>query len=382
MKVRQAFNSKLFYRLISLFFALLLSFYVTSEKGNTTRSGNSGTFGSSLVSNKTITLETDLKLNVNSDKYFVSGYPDVVKVKISGPSALVIAAKNTQNFEIYADLNDLKPGVHTVRLKDSGLSSELTVKIIPEKITVQISKKKIKKTAVQVRYDSNRIASGYAAGEAYSSQAYVTVTGAAKDINNLDKVVANLNLPRNANETYAKNVALQALDESGKVLNVVISPADVTATVPIYTASASKRVPINLVARGEGVSNMKYSFSSDTKTVTVHGTKEALSKLNRLDVPVSITGVTADTVENVRLSPSQSGITAISPTTITVNVSVSQKEASTAQKQNQASSQAETSSASSTKETVATDDSSSEATSSSSTSSQLSSSSSSDEAEN
>ena len=81
------------------FFALLLSFYVTSEKGNTTRSGNSGTFGSSLVSNKTITLETDLKLNVNSDKYFVSGYPDVVKVKISGPSALVIAAKNTQNFE-------------------------------------------------------------------------------------------------------------------------------------------------------------------------------------------------------------------------------------------------------------------------------------------
>lgn len=381
MKVRQAFNSKLFYRLISLFFALLLSFYVTSEKGNTTRSGNSGTFGSSLVSNKTITLETDLKLNVNSDKYFVSGYPDVVKVKISGPSALVIAAKNTQNFEIYADLNDLKPGVHTVRLKDSGLSSELTVKIIPEKITVQISKKKTKKTAVQVRYDSNRIASGYAAGEAYSSQAYVTVTGAAKDINNLDKVVANLNLPRNANETYAKNVALQALDESGKVLNVVISPANVTATVPIYTASASKKVPINLVARG-GVSNMKYSFSSDTKTVTVHGTKEALSKLNRLDVPVSITGVTADTVENVRLSPSQSGITAISPTTITVNVSVGQKETSTAQKQTQASSQAETSSASSTKETVATDDSSSEATSSSSTSSQLSSSSSSDEVEN
>ena len=127
---------------------------------------------------------------------------------------------------------------------------------------------------------------------------------------------------------------------------------------------------------------MKYSFSSDTKTVTVHGTKEALGKLNRLDVPVSITGMTADTVENVRLSPSQSGITAISPTTITVNVSVGQKETSTAQKQTQASSQAETSSASSTKETVATDDSSSEATSSSSTSSQLSSSSSSDEVEN
>jgi len=376
LKVKEAFNSKLFYRLVALFLAILLFLYVTSEKGNTTRSGNPNTIGNSLISNKTETLDTELKLNINSDKYFVTGYPENVKVKISGPSALVIAAKNTQNFEVYADLNNLKPGTHTVKLKTSGLSSELTVQVIPEKITVKISKRKTKKMAVQVRYDSDRIATGYAAGSAYSSTDYVTVTGAAADVSDIDKIVANVNLPKGSNSTYSQSIALQALSESGKVLNVVISPANVTATVPIYSASSSKKVAVNLVPRGEGVSNMKYSFSTATTTVTVHGTREALSKLSKLDVPVSITGIMSDTTENVRISPSQSGITSVSPGTITVNISVSQK--NTGEKATSSSeSQSQTSSVDDVSETTSTVDesSASKSTTTSSSSSQTSSSS-------
>ena len=58
-------------------------------------------------------MKMPLDLTVNSQKYVVSGYPQYVKVKISGPSALVTTTMNTQNFKVYANLNNLGSGEHT-----------------------------------------------------------------------------------------------------------------------------------------------------------------------------------------------------------------------------------------------------------------------------
>ena len=104
------------YRLLSLFFALLLFFYVSYQRLGTTRVSDKEVANSKLTTTKTLSLKVPLTLNVDNSKYYVTGYPEEVKVDISGPSALVTTLDNTRNFEVYADLSDLKSGRHTVRL--------------------------------------------------------------------------------------------------------------------------------------------------------------------------------------------------------------------------------------------------------------------------
>lgn len=294
---------------------------MTTDTGaNTSGAANKTT----LSTQKSATVTVPLKVNVSS-KYFVEGYPENVKVKINGPAALVQTAENTKNFQAYADLEGLKPGKHTVKLKVSGVSHELSANVQPEKVTVTISKKATATFPIQVRFDSTLIGNGYAAGIASSNYSRAKVIGSRSSINAVTNVVANVSLPEGVQHSVTQNVTLEALDENGKPLNVVIEPTTVKATVPIYAATTTKKVNIHLVASG-GDNTKNYSLSTDTKTVTVTGTKQALSRLQSLNVAVPVSGVTSNTTKTVSIDTIQNGIIAVSPSSINVQITVSGQE--------------------------------------------------------
>lgn len=302
-----------------MIFACFLFGYVTTDTGaNTNGAANKAT----LSTQKSATVTVPLKVNVSS-KYFVEGYPENVKVKINGPAALVQTAENTKNFQAYADLEGLKPGKHTVKLKVSGVSHELSANVQPEKVTVTISKKATATFPIQVRFDSTLIGNGYAAGIASSNYSRAKVIGSRSSINAVTNVVANVSLPEGVQHSVTQNVTLEALDENGKPLNVVIEPTTVKATVPIYAATATKKVNVHLVASGGGDNTKNYSLSTDTKTVTVTGTKQALNRLQSLNVAVPVNGVTSNTTKTVPIDTIQNGIIAVSPSSINVQITVS-----------------------------------------------------------
>ena len=322
MKFSKLSNTKFVYSIISLIFACFLFGYVTTDTGaNTNGAANKAT----LSTQKSATVTVPLKVNVSS-KYFVEGYPENVKVKINGPAALVQTAENTKNFQAYADLEGLKPGKHTVKLKVSGVSHELSANVQPEKVTVTISKKATATFPIQVRFDSTLIGNGYAAGIASSNYSRAKVIGSRSSINAVTNVVANVSLPEDVQHSVTQNVTLEALDENGKPLNVVIEPTTVKATVPIYAATTTKKVNIHLVASGGGDNTKNYSLSTDTKTVTVTGTKQALSRLQSLNVAVPVSGVTSNTTKTVPIDTIQNGIIAVSPSSINVQITVSGQE--------------------------------------------------------
>lgn len=310
------------YRLLSLFFALLLFFYVSYQRLGTTRVSDKEVANSKLTTTKTLSLKVPLTLNVDNSKYYVTGYPEEVKVDISGPSALVTTLDNTRNFEVYADLSDLKSGTHTVRLKTSGFNKELSVALSPEKIKVKIAPKKTAKMPIQVRYDTSLIQNGYVAGSPSLSTQTVDVTGAKADIDKLDSVVANLNLPENSHGDYGRTVLLQALDKEGHALPVSLSPETVKVNLPISQATATKEVKLELVTENNGVPGKTYQLSTEIKTVKLRGTKSALDKLNSLRVPVSVTGVNESTTKTVSLSPTKAGVASVTPASIVVQITV------------------------------------------------------------
>ncbi len=264
-----------------------------------------------------------LAVNVDNDKYFVTGYPEKVHVKLSGPSAMVKAMDNTRNFEVYADLSKLKSGTHTVKFRTSGLSKEITASIDPDSAVIKIERCKTITMPIQTRYDTGQISRGYAAGTPILSSQTTSITGGQKSIKKIVSVVANVNLPDGTNSAYSKNVILQAIDKNGKTVpDVVISPETVHVTVPINLATSTKTVPLLLEAGAGGVSGKSYNFTSPTKSITLHGTKTALKSISSYRLKVPIVGINSTTTKTIKISPTEAGITSVSPNSLQVTIEV------------------------------------------------------------
>lgn len=263
-KLSEFFNGTWFIRITSLVLALFLFMYVNSSKDGflrqTTRSGDS----SALMSNKTMMVKMPLDLSVNSQKYVVSGYPKYVKVKISGPSALVTTTNNTQNFKVYASLTKLGAGTHTVKLKTSGLNSELRATIYPKTITVKIQPKTTVVKPVSVQLSAKTVNDNYKVGTPKASLSSVQLTGAKSEVARVTKVVAMVTVPKDSTSDIHRQVTLQALDKNGRTVNVVILPSTISVTVPI-SATKSDDDSSSSSASSDS-SNSTSSSSSSTKS--------------------------------------------------------------------------------------------------------------------
>ena len=234
------FRRKGFLRIISLILALFLFMYVNGSKSGflrqNTRNNNQN---SALMSNKSVTIRMPLDVTIDNNKYIVSGYPQYVKVKVTGPSALVTTTSNTQNFKVYADLSDLTPGKHRVKLKTSGLNSELTSKIEPQYINVNIQQRKTITMKVTIRLSTRDLDDGYKLGHPHSDIQTVQVTGSRDEVNKVNRIVAFVAIPHDAKDNIARQVTLQAIDRNGQTLNVVISPTTTNVSIPISAGSQS-----------------------------------------------------------------------------------------------------------------------------------------------
>lgn len=311
-------------RLLALICALVLFAYVNSSKtSNNSSSLTNNTSKTTLTSNRKVTISAPLELNVNSTKYFVTGYPENIKITIEGPAALVTTTANTQNFKVYADLSDLAVGRHSVKVKVDGLNKELSYSLNQKYIHINIQPRRTATYKVSADFNDSNVASGYEAGTARLGTSSVKVTGAVSEVSKVAKVVAVVNTEKNLTKSVNQQAMLEALDANGQTLNVVLTPSTTSVYIPITQANATKDVAVDLKASGKTSADTSYSFSTDTKSVKLTGSKSALAKLSKFPVNVDVTGVTETTTKTVKLSTSdEDGVSAVSPTSIKVKITV------------------------------------------------------------
>jgi Uncharacterized protein conserved in bacteria len=188
--------------------AIWLFVAVSTPGVGSTRDSNQS---STSTANTKATMTVPLQIQANTNDYYITGYPESVKVTIEGPSALVTATKNTQNFNVNLNLKGYSTGQHRVQVKVSGLNNELTYTVKPKYVTVNIQKRKTKTFTVNAEFNKNSLADGYQAGTASISPNTVTATGAAAEVKKIDRVIVEAILPKGIKSTFDQEVLVQVI---------------------------------------------------------------------------------------------------------------------------------------------------------------------------
>lgn len=345
------------YRVLSLFFAVLLFAYVNGDNLGATRT--SKTQEQTDLAQISETMKVPLQINANTSRYFITGYPEHVSVTVSGPNALVIAARNTQSFRAYLDLSHLKTGTHTVKVKISGLNTSLSYAIKPSRVKVSIQPRAEAMLPVQVKVNTDNLADGYETRTPQVDPQTIQISGSKNEVAKVSQVIAQVSLKVNANETLSQQVIVQAVDRNGKLLNVLTTPQTVRVRIPIYLPS--KKVDLKFT-KSDTDTNRVYTISSRTKYVTLYGRQDVLKEISALEVPISLKNVEGSSQRTIKLQRPK-GVTSMTPTTISVTISAQQVSASESSDSHSQSSQSQSSSASSSSSQTSSSSSSEDASS-------------------
>lgn len=316
------FNKKWVYRLLSLILAIGLFLFVNNTQFTTTNSSEtSNNQVTTLTATESKTVSVQLRLNVDSDKYFVTGYPESVKVHLSGSTSLVTATTNTQNFRVYADLTSLGDGRHTIKLQQTGLNKEIKAIIDPTTITVNIQPRQTVSYPVKVDYDKNKVAENYKTGMPTTDITNVKATGAQSEISRIDRVVAEINVPQNARSTVNTQAVIEALDKQGRTVNAILTPSTTEANLPITAKGHSKLVSLRFNASG-GSKDHNYTITSQTKKVRIFGTESELESIDKITTNVDVSDVKNKTIKTISLDSYNKKVNVIEPKSVKVAIRV------------------------------------------------------------
>lgn len=314
--MKEFWKKSWFIRLVSLLIAVLLVIYVNSTQEGFLSQGQ--TEKTKQTANKTQTIKVPLQVSVDTDKYYVVGYPEKVSVTLEGSAALVTSTINTQNFRAYIDLTKKTIGMHNVKIHVNGINKQISYSINPRSVEVDIQRRKSTTMPVQVEYNKGAVAQGYQLGHASVYPQQVEVTGARSEVDQIDQIIAKVVLPNNIDHTFERQVNLVAEDHKGRQLNVIIDPATAKVSIPITISK--KSVKMKLEPEHEKLDRI-YSLSLKHNYVTLYGNKDALAKIKHLKVPVDLASVTSSTTKTVALNLPD-GVVKANPNQVEVEIKV------------------------------------------------------------
>lgn len=305
-------------RIVSLLIALLLFGYVYSENyGLTTTNRNNAI---STNRNETIS-NLPIQINMDTDRYFISGLPETVVLTLSGPESVLVQTLSAGDYKIVTeDLDVLGPGRHTIQLKAENLSDNLSYQLTPSRVNVDIEEKVTIESPVKVLFDASTVEEEFIAGNPILSNETVIITGPTSTIEQIDRIYVRVAPESLINSDINLNAVVQVEDINKNKLNVTVEPQEVNVQIPI--TAYEKTVPLVAKQKGTPESGRTYELKIlEDGDVTIKGNRNLLADINRVNVEVDITGVKADTIVTLPVQLPFS-TTSIEPKEVQVNIKV------------------------------------------------------------
>lgn len=313
------FDRLLFNRRFSKEIALLLAvlLYVSVNSADSLNSVTSS------MSNSKEFQDVPLITEINDSVYEVSGLPETVNVTLTGDmSDISLATVDKQ--KIIADLTGLTEGTHTVELQALGLTGNTKAIIVPNQVTVTISKKISMEFAVGYQFvNTNKMDKIYALGTPEFEKDSVIIRASQQTIDRISVVNALIDVSNVTGDIVAQ-APLVAYDQDGNRMNIDIVPETIKVSVSVTTPS--KEVPIVVIPNGEipnnkAISNISLSHSS----VTISAPQSILDTIEKIDIQLPVYDLKNDT--NVVTMPINlpSGVRKKEPNVVSITVTLAEK---------------------------------------------------------
>ncbi|MGL4523779.1 MAG: CdaR family protein [Bacilli bacterium] len=314
----QFFESKWFLRAIALVLALML--FISANNGTEKKSTSPLI---PVLKNAEVIEDVEVSSYFDEQKYIVSGLPDKVTVELEGANSLMAAVKAKREFEVYIDLENLSPGIHTVDIEYRNISDQLKVKIKPSQVTVDIQEKVLKKLDIEVQYkNKGNIDPNFIIGTPQLDPKRVSVIGAKDVVEKIAGVKVEIDL-KNLTTTFEGELPLVAYDIQGKKVDVELQPSVVNVILPLGTTS--KTVPIE--AQTTGIISQGYKVNNiilEKEEAVVFGDEKTLKDVQKiLTKPIDLSGLKKTT--SIRVPLIRNGSIEIDPSFITVTIEIEQE---------------------------------------------------------
>lgn len=277
----------------------------------------------------------NIEVEYDEDNYVVEGIPENVDITLIGNKTDLYIAKQSPTSTVKIDLWGLKPGTHKVDIEYEQLSNSIKYSVNPSVATVIIYEKVSDEKTLSIDLlNQDSLQSKYIIESLESDTNSVIVKGAKYKVEQVATVKALVDIKSIVDENGEPKVGLgkkekivstlKAYDEKGNVIDVELSPTKVE--VELLIDSPSKEVPFKIISTGnviynKGISNFLIN-NNESSTVTIYGTKEALSSIEYIPIEIDVNGLTESTQFKVDIEK-PNGIKSMSMSTVTVDVKLS-----------------------------------------------------------
>lgn len=311
-------------RIFSVLLALILFTFVNFENQSRFQS-NEPTDGASIDGSEIIT-NLPIEVNVDTDRYFVSGIPDSATLRIQGPQAIIFQTIATQSYTVTTpNLNQMGEGTHTIELQVEGLSDNITWSVSPSVVNLTIEEKVMEEYPLSLEIDDAiDLANGYEIKDPILNIQVVQLSGAASTMEQIDKVFVEISSnEQDINSDFVMTAQVLVQDSEGNPLNVNASPNQIEINVPVERTQ--KTVPIVLREGSGKLPGYEYELSlsaGQEESITVKGDPDAVSALENFPIEVDLNRNTESRLVTVPIENYPEGIEEISRDEIEVLIEV------------------------------------------------------------
>lgn len=306
-------------KIVALFLAIALWFVVNGGETSKTPQYNRAieTYRISEVS---------LGAKVNKDRLAIVELPETVTVELKGTPTALSQNISATDYQVFVDLTNFNKGSWVVPVQYSGFPSDLSVRIIPEKVEVILEAKQSVEKEVKPQF-IGEVVPGYSIGEAIVTPKKVHVTIPESRVKDIGEIQASINV-EGSKEGIEQTVPLRVLDKRGNPMEAEINPAVVEVKIPV--TSPFKQLPVKL----SYVNNAPEGISIDsirviTDEVTVYGPLDVIDKLTFYQGPqIDLSTIKEDRYLQLKV-PLQPQIVKTEPDFVELEISVSKAEART-----------------------------------------------------
>lgn len=288
-------KSKLFVRLVTLLFALLLFWNANSE--------TKVIENQRVPSLSAVAEGVPIHMDFDDKNYYVSGFEPTVTVELKSNNKVLLdgeANELTRSFSVNANLRGLDEGTHEVPLEIKNMSSSVKAVLKNPTIKVTIEKRATETFKVTPEINDNLLKQGYTLGDVSTDPQAVQITAGDKTLSKIKKVAAVVGDVRNLTGDMTKEVDLVALDNNANALGVIMEPT--TVKVQVKVTAPSRSVPLEVTQSGAIANGIKsFKFTPEMDNIVIYGPRETIDKVEKLELVIDTTGITSTEKESYQI---------------------------------------------------------------------------------